>query len=120
MKKQEMERVAKIKELVENESLSKSKRMIALFDEGLSIKVIADHMKVRYNFVYNVVSNHCNMTGKVMTTDQEGPTKKDEIIKMLAEGKSIKEISIALKTNYNYIFNIRKGLERDAAKEVKI
>ena len=107
---------AQVKTIVANETLSKSKRMIALFELGLAIKEIAEHMGTRYNFVYNVLSNHCNMTDAVMPTTNKGSTKKDKIVTMLAEGKSIKEISIELKINYNYIFNIRKSLECESAK----
>lgn len=103
--------------IVGNEALSKSKRMIALYELGLEIKAIAELMGTRYNFVYNVVSNYCNMNDVELTTKSKGESKKDEIVKLLAEGKSIKEISIALKTNYNYIFNIRKQLEVAKKKE---
>lgn len=88
--------------------LSKSKKMIALYGMEMEIKDIAVLMGVRYNFVYNVVSNHCNITGIAMkTVAKEG--KKDQIIDMYLAGKSNKEISIDLKTNYNYVFNTIKA-----------
>lgn len=93
--------------------MSKSKKMIALFDLGFEIKEIADIMSnaegknVRYNFVYNVISNHINMNGiPVEQSQREG--KKDSILEMYLAGKSNKEISIELKTNYNYVFNTIK------------
>jgi hypothetical protein len=96
--------------------ISKSKKMIALFDLGFEVKEISDVMSahegklVRYNFVYNVLSNHINMNGiPVETTQREG--KKDSILEMYVNGKSNKEISIDLKTNYNYVFNTIKDFK---------
>jgi len=96
----------KVQEVLASEA-SKSAKMKALFDLGLPVKEIAAVMDVRYNFVYNVVSNYCNMNGiQVETTKKEG--KKDAIIQLYLAGKSNKEISIELKTNYNYVFNTIK------------
>jgi transposase len=101
------EREVAIQKIVTDESLSKSKKMIAIYLLGVEIKDVAVIMNVRYNFVYNVVSNHCNVTGtKIVTTKKEG--KNDLIVAMYLEGKSNKEISIDLKTNYNYVFNTIK------------
>lgn len=102
-----------VQKIVTNEELSKSQKMKDLFNLGLEIKVIADIMTehegklVRYNFVYNVISNYCNMNGlQITTTKKEG--KKEQIIEMFLAGKSNKEISIDLKTNGNYVFNVIK------------
>jgi hypothetical protein len=101
------EREVAIQKIVTDESLSKSKKMIAIYLLGVEIKEVAVIMNVRYNFVYNVVSNHCNVTGtKIVTTKKEG--KNDLIVAMYLQGKSNKEISIDLKTNYNYVFNTIK------------
>lgn len=90
---------------------SKSSKMKALFELGVEVKAIAAAMGVRYNFVYNVVSNHCNMNGiQVETQKKEG--KKDQIIELYLAGKSNKEISIELKTNYNYVFNTIKHYKK--------
>jgi hypothetical protein len=93
--------------------ISKSKKMIELFNLGFETKEISEIMSnhegklVRYNFVYNVVSNHINMNSiPVETQVREG--KKDMILVMYLDGKSNKEISIELKTNYNYVFNTIK------------
>lgn len=89
--------------------MSKSKKMIALYEMNVAIKEIASIMNVRYNFVYNVVSNFCNVTGKKIATNNSNETsKKDVIIEMYVAGKSNKEISVDLKTNYNYVFNVIK------------
>lgn len=98
---------ATIKKVVSDETLSKSKKMVELYKLGLEIKEIATIMEVRYNFVYNVVSNYANMNGlKLETTKKEG--KKEKIIALFLEGKSNKEIAIELQTNYNYVFNTLK------------
>lgn len=93
--------------------ISKSKKMIALFDLGFETKDISDIMTahegklVRYNFVYNVLSNHINING-IPVEQQQREGKKDLILAMYLAGKSNKEISIDLKTNYNYVFNTIK------------
>lgn len=100
--------VGQIKKVVENEGLSKSAKMKELFELGLEIKTIAEHLQVRYNFVYNVISNYVNMNGiQVESHKKEG--KKDKIIELFLAGKSNKEISIELKTNYNYVYNTVKS-----------
>lgn len=102
---------AKVKNIVNNESLSKSKRMIELLLLGLDVKTISQLMNVRYNFVYNVVSNYINVNGlEVESTKQE--SKKDKIIELFLAGKSNKEISIELKTNYNYVYNVVKSFKQ--------
>lgn len=98
---------AAVSKVVLDEGMSKSSKMKTLFDMGLEVKEISTVMGVRYNFVYNVVSNYCNMNGiKVETQKKEG--KKDKIIELYLAGKTNKEISIELKTNYNYVFNTIK------------
>ena len=95
-----------------NSEASKSAKMKALFDLGLEVKEIATVMEVRYNFVYNVISNYCNMNGiEVVKNKKAG--KKDEIIKLYLAGKSNKEISVDLKTNYNYVFNVLKTFKQE-------
>ena len=88
---------------------SKSKKMITLYNEGLEIKEIATLMEVRYNFVYNVISNHCRMNDLELRTNKDnGNSKKALIIAMMQEGKSNTEIAKELKTNYNYVYKITK------------
>ena len=89
--------------------LSKSKKMVELYNAGLEIKEIATLMEVRYNFVYNVVSNMCRMNDVELRTNKEtGNSKKALIIAMYQEGKSNTEIAKELKTNYNYVYKITK------------
>lgn len=88
---------------------SKSKKMIALYNAGLEIKEIATLMEVRYNFVYNVISNMCRMNEVELRTNKDnGNSKKALIIQMFEEGKSNVEIAKELKTNYNYVYKITK------------
>ena len=88
---------------------SKSKKMITLYNEGLEIKEIATLMEVRYNFVYNVISNYCRMNEIDLRTNvSNGSSKKQLILELFNAGKSNTEISKELKTNYNYVYKITK------------
>ena len=91
-----------IKKIVSSET-SKSAKMKELFDLGVEIKEIAAIMEVRYNFVYNVISNYVTMNG-IETESTKKVGKKDAIIELFLQGKSNKEIAIELKANYNYVF----------------
>lgn len=97
--------------IINDETTSKSAKMKALFDLGVPVKEIATTMNVRYNFVYNVVSNYVNMNDiEVVTVKKEG--KKEKIIAMYLNGASNKEIAIELKTNYNYVHNVLKAYKK--------
>ena len=92
-------------------SKSKSAAMIELYNQGLEIKQIADAMGVRYNFVYNVVSNFCRMNDVELRTNKNKENSKKVLIEQLfKEGKSNTEIAKELKTNYNYVYKITKEL----------
>ena len=94
-----------------NNATSKSKAMVELYNAGCEIKQIAQAMDVRYNFVYNVVSNYCRMNEIELRTNKEnGNSKKAQIAKLFAQGKSNTEIAKELKTNYNYVYKITKEL----------
>ena len=100
-----------INKLLNDTTLSKSKKFIALYNEGLEIKEIASLFNVRYNFVYNVVSNYCRMNDIELRTNQvNGSSKKVMIEELFKQGKSNTEISKELKTNYNYVYKITKQL----------
>ena len=94
-----------------NNAASKSKAMIELYNGGLEIKEIATTMNVRYNFVYNVISNHCRMNDVELRTNKTSASSKKVLIEQLfKEGKSNTEIAKELKTNYNYVYKITKAL----------
>ncbi len=99
---------ASVTKLVKDESMSKSAKMKALFEAGYSIKEISTMLDVRYNFVYNVVSNHITVNGvEVESTKRAG--KKEAIIELFNQGKTNKEISAELKSNYTYVYNVVKA-----------
>ena len=94
-----------------NNATSKSKAMVELYNAGCEIKEIAEAMQVRYNFVYNVVSNYCRMNEVELRTNKENSnSKKARIAELFAQGKSNTEIAKELKTNYNYVYKITKEL----------
>ena len=94
-----------------NNAASKSKAMIELYNGGLEIKEIANAMNVRYNFVYNVISNHCRMNEIELRTNKTNENSKKVMIEELfKQGKSNTEIAKELKTNYNYVYKITKAL----------
>ena len=103
----------KVEAIVGSEE-SKSSRMKQLFDLGIEVKEIASLMNVRYNFVYNVISNYTAMNG-IETESTKKVGKKEQIIELFNAGKSNKEISIELKTNYNYVFNVLKQYKSEQA-----
>ena len=94
-----------------NNATSKSQAMIALYNSGLEIKQIANIMQVRYNFVYNVISNHCRINDIELRTNKNNTnSKKAQIEELFKAGKSNVEIASELKTNYNYVYKITKNL----------
>lgn len=94
-----------------NNATSKSKAMLALYNSGLEIKQIANIMQVRYNFVYNVISNYCRMNDIELRTNKNNTnSKKVQIEELFKAGKSNVEIAKELKTNYNYVYKITKNL----------
>lgn len=100
-----------INKLINDATLSKSKKFIALYNGGLEIKEIASLFNVRYNFVYNVISNYCRMNEVELRTNQvDGSSKKVLIEELFKQGKSNTEIAKELKTNYNYVYKITKQL----------
>jgi DNA invertase Pin-like site-specific DNA recombinase len=102
----------KVEEIVKNETTSKSQKMKELFKLGLEVKEISKIMGVRYNFVYNVISNLIIVEGlKVEKVKRE--SKKDKVKELFLQGKTVKEIAIELKTNYNYIYKIVKELKSE-------
>ena len=70
----------KIEAIVNNVNVSKSKRFIELYNIGLDIKEIASLFNVRYNFVYNVISNYTRINNiELRVKQRNGETKKDKI-----------------------------------------
>lgn len=105
-----------VTELVKNEGISKSQKIRTLFEAGLEIKEISTLLGVRYNFAYNVLQNHCIMNDIAVEKTQRD-SKRDEIVALLKQGKSLAEVSRMTKTNYNYIWKISKELKLEEAKK---
>ena len=106
MTKKEMQAVVK-------NAKSKSEGYKLLYNAGLEINEIKDFYGVKYNFVYNVISNYCRVEDVELRTNHRtnGESKKDQVIAMLKAGKTCTEISKELKTNINYVYKIRKEVE---------
>ena len=100
-----------IENILKNVETSKSMKMKQLFLLGLGIKEISVRLNVRYNFVYNVISNYVIVEG-ISVIQETKENKKDKIVELFNQGKSNKEISITLKTNYNYVYKITKELKQ--------
>lgn len=90
---------------------SKSKKMLALYNGGIEIGEIAKLLGVRYNFVYNVVSNDCRKQGTEVRVSKKQGSVKQAIVQLIEDGKTNTEISRELGTNYNYVFKVRKEHE---------
>lgn len=103
-------------EAIKASEASKSGKMKELFALGLDIKEIANIMQVRYNFVYNVISNLIITTGLEVETEVK-TTKKDLIKALFLQGKTNKEIAIELKTNYNYVAKLVKEIKLELENE---
>ena len=100
-----------IEAIVNNETVSKSKRFIELYSNGLEIKEIALLFNVRYNFVYNVISNYTRINDiELRTKQRNGESKKDKIVELFKQGLSNTEISKTLKCNYQYVYKVTKSL----------
>ena len=100
-----------IQKIINDATLSKSQKFIKLYNDGMEIKEIASLCNVRYNFVYNVISNHCRMNEIELRTNKTNENSKKVMIeKLFKEGKTNIEISKELKTNYNYVYKVTKAL----------
>ena len=106
---------ANLEAIVKNEKMSKSEKIRKLFDGGLEVKEIATLLNIRYNFAYNVLQNYV-IVNDIQVTKTERETKRDDIVKLLQEGKSLVEVCKATKSNYNYVWKISKELKAEKAK----
>ena len=90
---------------------SKGACIRTLFAGGLEVKEISAITGIRYNHVYNVVKNEVLVHGlEVETSDRSNEnSKKNQILVMLAQGKTVTEISKELKCMYNYVWQVAKA-----------
>lgn len=90
---------------------SKGACIRTLFAGGLEVKEISTLTGIRYNHVYNVVKNEVLVNGLEVETSSRSNenSKKNQILGMLAEGKTVTEISKELKCMYNYVWQVAKA-----------
>ena len=91
--------------------VSKGACIRTLFAGGLDVKEISTITGIRYNHVYNVVKNEVLVHGlEVETYDRSNEnSKKNQILVMLEQGKTVTEISKELKCMYNYVWQVAKA-----------
>lgn len=91
--------------------MSKGACIRELFAGGMEVKEIAEATGIRYNHVYNVVKNEVLVHDlEVESSDRSNEnSKKNQIIRLLDEGKSITQVATELKCLYNYVWQIAKG-----------
>jgi hypothetical protein len=104
-----------IQALLKDDKMSKSMKIRKLFEGGKDVKEIAEILGIRYNFAYNVLSNHVNIND-IPVEKVQRESKRDDIIVLLKQGKTLADVSRATKTNYNYIWKISKELKDEEAK----
>ena len=103
--------------VIKDASLTKSTKMIKLYEMGLELNEIFEELNKGgvtvsvKNFVYNVISEYCRLNDVELRVKKKSSVGKVEIIKLLLEGKSVVEISKELKIYSNRIYKIRKELE---------
>lgn len=119
MKKLNVEKkiTKKTMEKIVGSEISKSAKIRDLFDGGVELKTIAELLDIRYNFVYNVISNYA-LINDIEIEKTNKTSKKDEVARLHTEGLKPKEIAKELKTNINYVYKIIKEL-RSATEEAK-
>ena len=105
------EQVAEVVANIEAKQCSKGAGIRTLFAGGMDVKEISSVTGIRYNHVYNVVKNevlvHDLEVEKSGRNDEN--SKKNQIVKLLEEGKTITEVSKELKCMYNYVWQVAKG-----------
>lgn len=91
--------------------VSKGACIRTLFAGGLSVKEISELTTIRYNHVYNVCKNEVVKNGLEgeISTAREGGTKKEKILALLEEGKTVTEVSKELGCLYNQVWQVAKA-----------
>jgi DNA-directed RNA polymerase specialized sigma subunit len=93
----------KVEKVVESKS-SMIRRMY--FDEGKEVSEISKETGIRYQMVYNIVSESCLKRGIEMRVREKGDSKKDRIVELFKEGRSLKDIARECDTYYNYVSKV--------------
>lgn len=108
----------RVEAIMKADGMSKSARMKELFKLGLEVKDIASMLNVRYNFVYNVVSNMVIVDG-IKVEESHKESKKDKAWELFDAGKTVKEVAVEMKTSYNYIHKLHTEWKAAAVAEVE-
>ena len=104
---------------------SKGACIRTLFAGGLEVKEISSLTGIRYNHVYNVVKNEVLVHGLEVETSSRSSenSKKNQIVVLLEQGKTVTEISKELQCMYNYVWQVAKasgyaGKKKEVTEEV--
>lgn len=96
---------------IEEKEMSKGAGIREMFAGGMSVKEISAESGIHYNHVYNVVKNevlvHDLEVEKTGRNNED--SKKNQILQLLEEGKTVTEISKELKCLYNYVWQVAKA-----------
>lgn len=105
--KKKEEKNSQVNTILNDVNMNKSEKMRQLYELGYDLTAIANTLGVRYNFVYNVITDYLRTrTAQVMAGDYV--TKKQQIIGLFEEGETMPEISKKLHTDYNYVRRVVK------------
>lgn len=102
-----------VDKIVADVKRSKSDRFIELYNGGLEIKEISELFDVRYNHVYNVVSEYCRMEDVELRVKKKAKSGvgKEQIVSLLLSGMSVVDVCAELKIRTNYVYKIKKELK---------
>ena len=107
----EESRVEAIKVEITNGTMSKGAGIRECFANGMDVREISKGLDIKYNHVYNVVKNEVLVNGlEVVETGRNNEnSKKNQILKLLAEGKNITQVATEMRCLYNYVWQVAKG-----------
>lgn len=105
------ERINQVVKEITDKTMHKGAGIRELFAGGLSVQDISKVTGIRYNHVYNVVKNEVVQHGLTTEIEKRDPanSKKATILALLAEGKTITEVSQMTRTLYNYVWQVSKN-----------
>lgn len=97
----------KVVEIVKSDG-SKSSKMKKLYGMDVEVNEICVLMGVRYNFVYNVVSNEFGGIRKV-----KSESMSDKFRKEFENGKSVKDVYKLFNVNYNWVYGVYRKWKKE-------
>lgn len=107
---------------VQKQKLSKSKAMLQLYHLGFFVGDIAKLLNVRYNFVYNVVSDKVGTIRKKQNKVEQ--SKSQRIRQLYRDGYGVSDICRQLAeegtyVNYNHAYSVVRKEKQKIAQEEK-